>query len=314
VYQPVQLTMPPNVTGTPGGPIALTAPLATVPGGAPVAGQTVTFSASGFPSCDALTDANGVASCNVDSVALTGAATVTATFDNPTDFFTDHTGDLPPLPEIATTTLQISAATTTAVASSANPSTVGQPVTLTATVAANPSGAGTPTGSVTFSDGSVVFGSAALNGSGTAAVTTSFTTAGSHLITATYGGDANFADSTSAALTQTVVPSLVGVTTSPLPGAQVGVPYNDTLAVGGGAPPYTWSLTGGALPAGLTLHPSGTITGTPSAPGSTTFTVQVTDASTPPQDASVQLSLTVPVPPAVTSIYPAFGPPAGGPP
>ena len=63
-------------------------------------------------------------------------------------------------------------ATTTAVASSANPSVIGGQVTFTATVSANPPGAGTPTGRVTFSDGGKLIVTAALNGSGTATITT----------------------------------------------------------------------------------------------------------------------------------------------
>jgi hypothetical protein len=66
-----------------------------------------------------------------------------------------------------------SAATTTAGTSSANPSTVGQPVMLTTTVTADPPGAGTPTGTVVFSDDSSQIGSATLDNTGTAAITTS---------------------------------------------------------------------------------------------------------------------------------------------
>jgi hypothetical protein len=89
-------------------------------------------------------------------------------------------------------------ATTTSLTSSANPSTVGQPVTFTATVA--PSAA---TGSVTFFDGTTALGAQTLSG-GTASFTTSSLAAGTHTITATYTGDASYASSTSAALAQVV--------------------------------------------------------------------------------------------------------------
>ena len=45
-----------------------------------------------------------------------------------------------------------------------------------------------------------------------------------------------------------------------------------------GRPPYTWSLPGGSLPAGLTLTPQGALSGTPSVPGLATFTLRVVDS------------------------------------
>lgn len=69
--------------------------------------------------------------------------------------------------------------------------------------------------------------------------------------------------------------------TSPRPAAQVGVAYADTLAASGGAPPYTWSVSAGALPTGLALGAStGIISGTPITPGAVNFTIQVTDTTT----------------------------------
>ncbi len=91
-------------------------------------------------------------------------------------------------------------------ASSVNPSVLGQSVTFTATVSAAPPGSGTPTGTVTFEDGTAVLGSAILDSTGTAAFSTSVLSAGSHSITAVYGGDSTFATGTSAALTQVVNP------------------------------------------------------------------------------------------------------------
>ena len=94
-------------------------------------------------------------------------------------------------------------ATSTSVTSSFDPSTYGQSVTFSATVSANPPGSGTPTGTVTFYDGSTPIGTGTLS-SGKATFKTSTLPAGSQAITAVYGGDINFTGSTSAALTQVV--------------------------------------------------------------------------------------------------------------
>src|SRR5439155_368588 len=94
--------------------------------------------------------------------------------------------------------------TTTGVVSSINPSVSGQPVTFTATVKAKTSGAGTPTGTVTFRDGPTTLGTGTLNASGHATFVTSTLAVGAHPITASYGGDATFSGSTSSTLTQTV--------------------------------------------------------------------------------------------------------------
>jgi len=84
-------------------------------------------------------------------------------------------------------------ATTTTVASSLNPSTIGQSVTFTATISS--SGGAIPDGeNVTFKDGATVLGTRT-TASGQASFTSSSLAAGSHTISATYGGDAKFAAS-----------------------------------------------------------------------------------------------------------------------
>ena len=92
-------------------------------------------------------------------------------------------------------------ATTTSLGSSLNTSVFGQPVTFTSTVTSL--GSGTPTGTLTFADGANTLGSVILNG-GTANFVTSSLNAGSHSITASYSGDANFSPSSSSVLTQIV--------------------------------------------------------------------------------------------------------------
>lgn len=60
-------------------------------------------------------------------------------------------------------------------------------------------------------------------------------------------------------------------------GAQKNVAFSKTLTAFAGTSPYTWSITGGALPAGLSLSSDGTISGTPTTIGVSTTTIQVTD-------------------------------------
>lgn len=99
------------------------------------------------------------------------------------------------------------AATTTTVAATPNPSQFGQAVTLSATVAPNAAGGGTPTGTVDFYDGGREIGTGTLNRStpDVADFQTSSLTLGTHTITAEYQGDAAFQGSPmSAAVTQMV--------------------------------------------------------------------------------------------------------------
>jgi hypothetical protein len=94
------------------------------------------------------------------------------------------------------------ATSSTVLTSSANPSLVRRLVTFTATVT-SPVG-GTPTGSVTFYDGTTSIATLAL-ARGSAVLSTSSLAPGLHSFTATYGGDSDFAASASGVLTQDVV-------------------------------------------------------------------------------------------------------------
>jgi len=124
----------------------------------------------------------------------------------------------------------VAAATTTSVATSGTPSALGGSVTFTATV-----GGGGATGSVSFYDGATLLGSSPLSGT-TATFTTSALGVGGHSITAVYGGDANYATSTSAAITQTVAPAptTTSVATSGTPSVY-GTPVTFTATVTPGA-------------------------------------------------------------------------------
>jgi hypothetical protein len=88
------------------------------------------------------------------------------------------------------------------------------------------------------------------------------------------------------------LPDLV-VTTGSLASGTVGTAYSATLSASGGVPGYTWAIVGGSLPSGLSLAATGVISGTPSAAGASTFTVQASDTQTPPDTATKILSITI---------------------
>ena len=84
-----------------------------------------------------------------------------------------------------------------------------------------------------------------------------------------------------------VTPAAPSITTkSPLTDSMVGSTFSQTLAATGGTKPYTWSISAGALPTGLSLSSDGIVAGTPTDAGSFTFTVRVTDANS---DASTKV-------------------------
>ncbi len=100
------------------------------------------------------------------------------------------------------------------------------------------------------------------------------------------------ADTAAMALTVAAVASVPpSVVTTALPAATVKVAYSTALAGSGGTTPYTWTMTSGALPSGLSFSSSGTISGTPSVTGTFPFAVQLTDATG--RTASANESLTV---------------------
>jgi Putative Ig domain len=123
-----------------------------------------------------------------------------------------------------------------------------------------------------------------------ATVTTAFTVT----ITVTSAADSG--------ITTTImlsVPANPSITTAAgtLPGGVIGTPYSVTLAGAGGITPYTWSITQGMLPAGLGLNATtGVISGTPSAAGSTTFTVVLTDSGSPALTATEQFTIAIAYP------------------
>jgi uncharacterized protein YhjY with autotransporter beta-barrel domain len=81
--------------------------------------------------------------------------------------------------------------------------------------------------------------------------------------------------------TGTITNDDVPVTVNPatVPDGTVGVVYSQAITASGGTAPYSFAVTAGALPAGLTLSPGGTLAGTPTAGGTFAFTITATDSS-----------------------------------
>ena len=73
--------------------------------------------------------------------------------------------------------------------------------------------------------------------------------------------------------------SAPSITTASLPNGTAGTAYSQTLAGTGGTIPYTWTVSAGALPAGLSLSSAGVLSGTPTTGGTSNFTVKLTDAA-----------------------------------
>ncbi len=184
--------------------------------------------------------------------------------------------------ERAYTLVVATSATTTTLASDANPIAVNATVTLTATVAGT-----APGGAVAFRDGaSVIAGCNAvtLGGSGdmrTAQCATNALPAGTRALSASYSGDLDNHASTSAVLQQDVTPPTISLAPSVLPNARTGIPYSETLLASGAGSvgPYTFAITSGQPPAGLALAGNGVLSGTPTQIGDATFTVTGTDSS-----------------------------------
>jgi len=106
--------------------------------------------------------------------------------------------------------------------------------------------------------------------------------------TPTAGGTYNFtltatdanAQTGSRAYSLTIGAAVVTLPPTTLAGGQVGFAYNATLnPASGGTAPYSYAVTSGALPGGLTLSAGGTLSGTPTTFGTFTFAVTATDSS-----------------------------------
>jgi PKD repeat protein len=125
------------------------------------------------------------------------------------------------------------------------------------------------------------------------------TTAGSYTFTVQVSDSAGTIANKSFTLSVNPAPSIT--TSSPLAGGDIGKPYSLTFAVSGGTAAFTWTETG-PLPTGLSLSTAGILSGTPTATGTSSFTVKVTDSFY--SSATLSCSLTINPLPTITTPSP----------
>jgi len=166
--------------------------------------------------------------------------------------------------------------TFTTVTGSPSPSLFGQTVLFTTSLAAQGPGSGTPTGFVTFSDGTSFLGLGTLNGGVATFATSSLSVTGSpHTINVQYSGDANFS-STTGSTTQTVtVNTNTSVSSSGLAAPGQTVTFTASVSSVAGIPNGIVTFSNGALPGGTTLG-----TATLSNSGVATFTTNALTSGT----------------------------------
>ena len=196
--------------------------VATAPGAGTPSG-TVTFY-DGGTSLGTGTLTGGVATFATTALGL-GTHSITASYGGDTNFQSSSISS-------ATTQTVGKAATTGTVVSSVASPVFGQSITLTATI----TGAGTPTGTVTFLDGSTTLGTGTLNGSGAATLAISSLSVATHAITAFYGGDSSFTTSTSPATSVVVARSSTTTTLAPPTAIVYGQSITFTATVAATAP------------------------------------------------------------------------------
>jgi hypothetical protein len=240
--------------------VTFTATVTAVAPGSGTPTGTATFKDGSTTLGTGTLDATGKATFTTSTLSV-AAHSITVAYGGDTNFKTSTSSALSQAVEQADTS--------TAVTSSVNPSVYGQSVTFTAAVSVVAPGAGTPTGTVTFKDGSTTLGTGTLDASGHATFTTVTLPAATHSITAVYGGDTNFKTSTSSALSQLVNPADTSTSlTSSLNPSTYGQSVTFTAVVSAVYP-------GTGVPTGTVTFKDGTTTlgsGTLNALGQATYT------------------------------------------
>jgi hypothetical protein len=218
-----------------GQPETLTATLVSATGGIPTG--TIAFHDSAAVIGTITVNAQGVATFPTTTLAV-GTHTLTAVYSGDANY--------QPSTSASITVVVQPAPTTTSLATSADPSVLGQPLTLTAAVS---SITANPTGNINFMDGTTLLSSVAVNASGTAVYATSTLTFGAHALTAVYVGDSIHATSTSTTVNEQIVETAPETLTS-----------SANPAVSGTNVTFTATVTGqnGVVPTGQVTFSDGT--------------------------------------------------------
>ncbi|HTV16970.1 MAG TPA: Ig-like domain repeat protein [Acidobacteriaceae bacterium] len=206
---------------------------ATVQGNGGTPTGTVTFTADGSPiGSQAL--AGGSASVSIATLTV-GTHSIVASYSG-------DASDAASSSAAYTETVQKATLAAT-LASTPNPSASGQTVTFTATVKG---GTTTPTGTVTLEDGGTAIGNSPLPGNGIVTFSVATLAVGTHTMTAVYGGDGNYAASTSGAVSQKVLPNTAAVVSSSANPSIAGTSVTLTVTVTGSTPTGSVTLKDGA--------------------------------------------------------------------
>lgn len=232
----------------------------------------ITLSATGGGSGNPVTFSlvSGPGSLTGSMLTITGAGTVVVTANQ------SGNANFTAAAQVTKSIVVNQATTAVRLACGSNPTFMQSPFTLSATVSSSVS---TPTGSVSFLDGSTPLGSGTVSG-GVAALTVSSMAMGSHSITAAYGGDTNFLASTSGTLTQMVEDFSVTAASSG---------GSTQTAPAGGTATYSLVVTpigGATFPSAVTLSISGLPTG-----ATATFTPQVVPAGSSTSNVALTIQL-----------------------
>ena len=277
---------------------------ATVQGsGSTAPAGTVSFLNGSTPLGTATLNASGVATLSNSSLAA-GTYSLTAQYSGNASFLSSTSAAVP-----VTVNAQ---ATTTSLAASPNPVTAGQALALTATVQG--SGSTAPAGTVSFLNGSTPLGTAALNASGVATLSTASLAAGTYSLAAQYSGNASFLSSTSAAVPVTVnaQATTTSLAASPNP-VTAGQALALTATVTGSDATGTVTFLNGSAPLGTaTLNASGVATFSTAslAAGTYSLTAQYTGNASFLSSTSAAVPVTVNA--QATAIVESFSLNAGG--
>jgi hypothetical protein len=236
--------------------LTFTASVTNTGGSGPTPTGTVTFTDTTYAVVNATLQTTTVTLASNVPLDVNGNATFTSSSLTADQHFitAQYSGDSNFSPGSSSLVQSIhSSASSTALASSPNPSGVGQSVTFTATVAAVPPATGTPTGQVTFSQGNTVLAQAPLNSSGQVSFSTSALGAGSDTITATYASNSLFAASSGSTVqtVQSTFSTTTTVSSSANPSVfSQSVTFTATVTSSGGTPAGTVTFKDGATTLG----------------------------------------------------------------